>query len=163
MSPEIRILAETKLMGKHMKMSYAKNTTSQLWKSFMPTKKLISNAIGSNLHSMQIYPTLFQYENFNPNLEFTKWAAIEVTNFNVIPEGLETYTIKGGLYAVFLHQGPASAFYVTFTKIFTDWLPKSEYEVDDREHFELLGEKYSNTNPNSEEEIWIPIKLKKTI
>ena len=76
-------------------------------------------------------------------------------------EGLETYTIKGGLYAVFLHQGPASTFYVTFSKIFTDWLPKSDYEVDDREHFELLGKKYSNTNPDSEEEIWIPIKLKK--
>jgi AraC family transcriptional regulator len=39
-------------------------------------------------------------------------------------------------------------------------LPNSAYELDDREHFELLGEKYKNNDPNSEEEIWIPIRPK---
>jgi AraC family transcriptional regulator len=43
-------------------------------------------------------------------------------------------------------------------------LPLSkEYELDDRPHFEILGDKYKNNDPNSEEEIWIPIKLKKQI
>ncbi len=39
-------------------------------------------------------------------------------------------------------------------------LPNSEYELENRPHFEVLGEKYKNNDPNSEEEIWIPIKKK---
>lgn len=40
------------------------------------------------------------------------------------------------------------------------WLPASDYNLDNRPHFEVLGEKYKNNDPTSEEEIWIPIKLK---
>jgi AraC family transcriptional regulator len=42
--------------------------------------------------------------------------------------------------------------------IFNTWLPKSGYQLDRRPHFEILGEKYKNNNPDSEEEIWIPIQ-----
>ena len=34
------------------------------------------------------------------------------------------------------------------------------YTLDDRPHFEILGEKYKNQDPDSEEELWIPIKPK---
>lgn len=45
-----------------------------------------------------------------------------------------------------------------FRNIFGVWLPASGYTLDRRPHFEVLGEKYKNADPNSEEEIWIPIK-----
>jgi len=32
--------------------------------------------------------------------------------------------------------------------------------VHPQAHFELLGEKYKNNHPDSEEEVWIPIKEK---
>jgi len=32
--------------------------------------------------------------------------------------------------------------------------------LDDRPHFEVLGDKYKNADPDSEEEIWIPIRTK---
>jgi AraC family transcriptional regulator len=64
------------------------------------------------------------------------------------------------LYAVFIHQGPPQAFVKTFQHIFYSWLPNSPYDVDQREHFECLGEKYKNNAPDSEEEVWIPIKPK---
>jgi len=32
--------------------------------------------------------------------------------------------------------------------------------LDNRPHFEVLGEKYKNGDPESEEEIWIPVKEK---
>jgi AraC family transcriptional regulator len=47
-----------------------------------------------------------------------------------------------------------------FTYIFGSWLPGSSYLLDDRPHFEILGEKYKNNDPDSEEEIWIPITEK---
>ncbi len=73
---------------------------------------------------------------------------------------METYILQGGLYAVFIHKGVAKTADVTFQYIFTDWLPGSYYLIDNRRHFEILGEKYKNGDPASEEEIWIPIKFK---
>jgi AraC family transcriptional regulator len=39
-------------------------------------------------------------------------------------------------------------------------LPGSDYSLDSRAHFEILGKKYKHDDPNSEEEVWIPIKIK---
>jgi len=44
--------------------------------------------------------------------------------------------------------------------IMSQWLPNSKYILDHRPHFELLGAKYKNNSPDSEEEVWIPIKEK---
>lgn len=160
-APTLKTLAPKKLVGKKLEMSYMNNRTGELWRSFMPRRKEITNNIGSELYSMQIYNSIFDFQNFNPNDNFTKWAAVEVTDFEQIPENMESYTLKGGLYAVFLHKGSSLDFQRTFQHIFSVWLPNSDYQIDDREHFELLGEKYKNESPDSEEEIWIPIKLKK--
>lgn len=158
-APILRHLAQKKLIGKKLEMSYVKNRTGELWRSFMPRRKEITNNIGSELYSMQIYNGIFDFQNFNPNDNFTKWAAVEVTDFEKIPENMESYTLKGGLYAVFTHKGSSLDFQRTFQYIFGVWLPNSDYKIDDREHFELLGEKYKNESPDSEEEVWIPIKL----
>jgi AraC family transcriptional regulator len=73
---------------------------------------------------------------------------------------MEPFTLKGGLYAVFLYKGAASAGSATFQYILGTWIPGSEYDLDDRPHFEILGEKYKNEDPSSEEELWIPIRPK---
>lgn len=158
MNPEIRTLPTKKLIGKNLEMSYINNRTGELWRSFMPQRKDISNKIGSGLYSMQIYDGVFDFQDFNPAKSFTKWAAVEVSDFTEIPETMETYTLQGGLYAVFLHKGSSLDFQKTFHEIFAVWLPNSLYQIDDREHFELLGEKYKNESPDSEEEVWIPIR-----
>ncbi|MGE5458322.1 MAG: GyrI-like domain-containing protein [Methanococcaceae archaeon] len=158
MKPKIETLPEKKLIGKHLKMSLSENRTFELWRSFMPLRKEIKNSVTNDLVSLQIYDSSFDFKNFNPNLEFEKWAAVEVSDFDSIPDGMEPYTVSGGLYAVFIHKGTASTGSKTFQYIFDTWLPKSEYELDNREHFEILGKKYKNEDPDSEEEIWIPIK-----
>ncbi|GAB2645514.1 hypothetical protein GCM10027035_44520 [Emticicia sediminis] len=159
-APILRNLAQKKLIGKKLEMSYVNNRTGELWRSFMPRRKEITNNIGTELYSMQIYNGIFDFQNFNPNDNFTKWAALEVTDFEKIPENMESYTLKGGLYAVFTHKGSSLDFQRTFQYIFGVWLPNSDYKIDNREHFELLGEKYKNESPDSEEEVWIPIRVK---
>ena len=72
---------------------------------------------------------------------------------------METYSLAGGLYAVFDYKGSSTDPSI-FQHIFGTWLPNSEYMLDDRPHFEVLGDKFKNNDPNSEEEIWIPIKTK---
>ena len=139
-----------------MTMSFSNNTTGELWRSFMPGRKEILNNIGPELYSIQIYKPLF-FDNFNPGTLFEKWAAMEVSDFESVPDGMESFTLAGGLYAVFLYTGAASAAAGTFQYILGTWLPNSEYIFDDRPHFEILGEKYKKEDPDSEEEIWIPI------
>ena len=160
MTPRIETLTEKKLVGKRMKMTLADNKTGELWRSFMPRRKEIKN-ITSDLISMQVYDPSLDFKNFNLNTPFEKWAAIEVAVFDTIPAEMESFTLVGGLYAVFLHKGPASAGAKTFQYIFGTWLPSSQYLLDNRPHFELLGAKYKNEDPGSEEEFWIPIKPKR--
>lgn len=156
----IELLPTKKLVGVSKRMSLAQNKTKELWQSFMVRRKEVKNSIGSDLYSMQVYDQLLDVKKLITNLEFTKWAAIEVTDFSVVPDGTETYEMSGGEYAVFIHKGDASEFQRTFQHIFGVWFPKSGYELDHREHFEVLGEKYKNNEPDSEEEVWIPIKPK---
>jgi len=158
MEHRIDSISEKKLTGKRIQMSFANNRTFELWSGFMPRRKEITHTIGTELWSLQVYPATF-YENFNPNALFDKWAAVEVKDFEKLPEGMETFILPSGLYAVFLYKGAASAAAPAFDYIFKTWLPASKYILDNRPHFEILGEKYKNESPDSEEEIWIPVKL----
>jgi len=159
MQSRIETLQEKKLIGKSLKMFFANNKTFALWNGFMPRRSEIKNVIGSELYSMQIYAPSF-FDNFNPTAEFTKYACAEVLNFDFVPAEMETFILPGGLYAVFLYKGKAADAEPAFRYILQDWLPKSNYVLDNRPHFELLGEKYKFDNEDSEEEIWIPIKTK---
>lgn len=160
MEPRIEQLAEKLLVGMHQSMSYANNSTPELWRRFMPRKKEIVNSLDSNLYSIQFYPPGSGPMSGDPGSIFEKWAAIEVSAAASLPEGMETMVLPAGRYAVFQHLGPASAFMKTFGFIFKNWLPGSEYLVDDRPHFEVLPENYRVDDPNASEEIWIPIKFK---
>ncbi len=159
MIPRIEILPLKQLVGYRMTMSLTKNKTGELWNKFMSNRKKIINSTGQEFYSIQLLDTSY-YEHFNPDTEFEKWAAIEVSDFNSIPSGMESMTLTGGLYAVFLHKGAASTGRKAFQYIFETWLPNSSYLVDNRPHFEILGERYKNDHPDSEEEIWIPVKPK---
>ncbi|MES2774147.1 MAG: GyrI-like domain-containing protein [Bacteroidota bacterium] len=157
MQPRIETLTEKKLIGKSMEMSFSNNKTGELWRSFMPVRKEIQNSIGSDFFSAEVYPPLF-FKAFDPDAVYEKWAAIEVPDFKTVPEGMKTLTFPGGLYAVFVHKGPASHGPETYRYIFGTWLTVSEYLLDDRPHFAVMGAKYKHEDPDSEEEIWIPIK-----
>ena len=157
MEPRIETLPEKKLIGKRMTMSLANNKTGELWRSFMPRRREIQNGLTSELFSMQVYNRPLDLGNMNQ--EFEKWAAVEVADFDAIPDGMETFVLTSGLYAVFHYKGSSTDTEI-FRYIFGTWLPGSNYVLDNRPHFEILGDKYKNADPNSEEDIWIPIKPK---
>lgn len=159
MIPTIKTIADKKLIGKRLLMSFANNITGELWKSFMPHRKEIINAVSPDLYSMQLYAPGF-FDAFDIHTEFEKWATLEVTDLTNIPTDMEPFTLPGGLYAVFDYKGRSSDGASVFQYILGTWLPNSEYALDQRPHFEILGEKYKNDDPDSEEEIWIPVKLK---
>lgn len=160
MEPRIEILTEKKLIGQYIHMSLGNNKTIELWKNFMPRRNEIKNNLTTELFSMQVFDSSFDFKDFNPETIFEKWAAMEVSDFDATPNSMNTYILSGGLYAVFFYKGLSTDTKI-FQYIYGTWLPASDYLLDNtRPHFEILGEKYKNDDLESEEEIWIPIKEK---
>ncbi len=156
MQPEIRILPKTYLIGLHIETNLVNNKTPELWQKFVPQLPQITAWDGNQFYSMQKYPA--DFASFTPQTVIEKWAAVPVPSLDSIPAGLSGYTLRGGQYAVFHYQGTPADFPATWQAIFHEWLPASEYELDQREHFEILGRDYRPDDPNAQEEIWVPVR-----
>ena len=159
MKPRIETSVSRKLVGQKIVMSLAGNRTRELWQNFQSQKDSIPNQVGSDRYGLQVYPADY-FMRFNPTATFEKWAAVEVNDYAGMPHSMERFELSGGLHAVFLHKGAALTAGPTYQYIYGTWLPQSEFLLDHRPHFEVLGSKYRNDDLSSEEEIWIPIKPK---
>jgi AraC family transcriptional regulator len=155
--PEIVSIDEKKLVGKNMVMSFSADTTTELWRSFMPRRYEIPNRISEDLYSVQVYPEGF-FDRFDHSTLFEKWALAEVPDFGKVPPGMQRFIMPAGRYAVFKYKGLPADFAGTSRYILGTWLPVSGFSLDNRPHFEVLGKKYKNNDPESEEEVWIPIR-----
>lgn len=154
MTPNIIELSEKTVIGIKSSMHHNQfEKIVELWKRFMPKRVLIKNTVNTAFIALQ------EYSDFN-NMEtsFKIWACVEVTDLNIIPEGMANCIIPKGDYAVFLHKGMNAS--VTYQKIMSDWLPNSGYEIDNRPHFQVMGKKYKNGSIDSEEDFYVPIRLK---
>jgi predicted transcriptional regulator YdeE len=89
MEPRIEILPEKKLAGQQLEMTFNQDKTFQLWRNFMPRRKEITNQIGDQLFAIQVYGPGMSFETFHPEEPFVKWATVEVSDFDSIPEGME--------------------------------------------------------------------------
>lgn len=150
-------LNEKILVGNRMDMCFADLKTHDLWHSFMPIKHLITNQVGEELYSVEVYRRHF-FRGYDDKALFQKWAAVEVADFGDVPEVFETQIVPKGLYAVFTHKGSYLNAPETYHYIFQEWLPFAEFLLDDRPHLAVMGEKYKGDSDDSEEEIWIPVR-----
>lgn len=131
--------------------------TPQLAKQFMPRLKEITSRKDDFSLSLQKY-TDFNFKMFNPNDVFEKWIGVEVRDFDAIPQNMETLLIPASKYLVIDFKGTIPKFIKLWQHIHSTWLPNSEFELDNRPHFERLPSSYSPIQAINEEEIWIPIK-----
>jgi AraC family transcriptional regulator len=157
MNPKIIQISETLVVGVKKRMSLAEDATFLLWSSFMPRRKEITQTVNSSFISMTVYDSNFNINQFTPHTQFDKWACVEISSSESLPNDFETYTIPAGTYAVFVFKGLPQMAPQFFQKIFMEWLPKSGYNLADGPHFAVMGEKYKNNDPESEEEIYIPL------
>lgn len=157
--PEIHTIAPKTCLGRSLTMTLANNRVGELWRMFMPEIGNIQNRLNKEIISAQVYKSDY-FNQFDPNKSFEKWAVVELTEVpSHIIDGHTILEIPGGLYAVFHYKGLSTDTSI-FQYIFGEYLPKSEFELDDRPHFEILGDRYKNNDPESEEDIYIPIRHK---
>ena len=154
--PRIETLYPKLLVGMRREMSHAEDTTPELWRAFGPRIREVENRATDEMIAMRLY--LESAEGvYDPDARYSRWAALEVTDFHHVPDGMETYRLDGGTYAVFVHRGPGSDVGI-FQHIFGEWLPESGRELAHREHLEILPAGYDPRDPDATEEIWIPIE-----
>ncbi len=144
-----------RLIGMRLEMSLVENKTAALWGSFMPRRKEVNNRVSDTYISMQVYKS--GSNPFDPTTVFEKWAVVEVTDFETVPAGMETFELIAGQYAVFDYEGPARGAPQVFQYIYGEWLPASGYTSANRPQFEILPEGYDPNDPRAREEIWIPV------
>lgn len=158
LEPRLETLPQKHLVGMCVQTHLMENKIPFLWQSFMPRRNEIHNRIGQDLYSIQVFEPGFNYLNFMPQTVHQRWATAEVSNFDNVPEGMETLTLEGGLYAVFTYKGRPTSFPDTWKYIYFEWLPKSGYTLAEKPHFEILGSLYINNHDDSIEDIYVPIK-----
>ena len=159
MKPTFSTISPKILIGLSRQMSIVNEQTKQLWQEFGPARKNIEHIIGTDSYSVEIYPADY-FQQFDPAKVFEKWAALEVSELESIPEGMQKLIIPKGEYAVFTYQGAAAGAPGFYQYIYGEWIPTSDYDLDDRPHFAVMGQNYDPLDPDSEEKIWIPVKLK---
>lgn len=146
------------LMGKSVTMSFVNHKTQDLWQSFRSDITRLGIAIKTPFINLHDYPKDFSFSAFNPSKEFEKWALLEVQENVAIPKDFVKFVLEEGYYATFEYQGLAKDCQMQIQKVFTQWLPNSGYQLDNRPHFEALGEGYHPLDANSRERIFIPIQ-----
>jgi len=149
----IEIIEPKKLIGLSITTSFQEDKTPIVWGKFMMRRNEINNRTSDKLFSLQIYP-----ENFSPNQSFTKYALAEISDFDNIPDGFETFELESGKYLVFTYKGKAENGPELFRYIFQNFVPENNFEVGNRPHFEIFGDDYNPKSDSAKEEIWIPIK-----
>ena len=89
-----------------------------LWASFLPRLAEISHTIGG-----VCYGVVQQLADDDDELVY--FAAIEVSEINDIPPGMDSIQIPASSYAVFRHQGDARLLDNTVNYIYSNWLLNS--------------------------------------
>ena len=99
-------------------------------------------------------PNVTAEENLRYDACFTVKVPIAVEG-NVVNN-----TITGGKYAVFLHKGAYEKLNDTYSAIFTQWLPSSNYKLRNLPLFDVyLNKNPARTKPeNLRTEIYVPIE-----
>ncbi|BCB02601.1 GyrI-like domain-containing protein [Bacillus sp. KH172YL63] len=158
MKPAISVVDKKILIGKSKHMTLQEDATRELWQSFMPYRQAIPGRVDEKLYNMKVFDSSLDVRQLTPATPFRKFAAVEVESADSCCDGMEAYALNGGLYAMFLHHGPAHTFHQTLQYIYEEWMPASGYQLDNREHFERFDPTYHPADPNAVEEVWIPIK-----
>ena len=88
--------------------------------------------------------------------EFDYIAGLEVSSTVEIPEGMVSWKIPEGKYAVFTCTLPTLG--EAYQHAYHTWLPQSGHKRACGPEFEVYGDSFDPRDPGSEMDIYIPIK-----
>lgn len=155
---EIINISEKVLVGKKVKMSLVNDKTFVLWKNFKSQISRIKNRVDNKFYSIQLYSSDLDFKDFNSDTIFENCAAVEIYDSSEILEGMELFNITKGKYAVFTYMGIAAEAVKITRYIYEEWLPNSNFQLDNRPHFQVMDSNYKPDDPKAKETFWVPIQ-----
>lgn len=154
MQPEIVERPEIKAIGIAGQYSQEDLGYPKLWLAFRPyAEAVVAGRVGG--HFFGIHE---QYQETNEGVEFTYVCAMEVEDFDSVPEGMVTRIIPAQLYAVFTHDDDVSTIPETMKYVWGSWLPKSRYEYMERPDFELFPKTQDPDGQHRPIFLYVPIR-----
>ena len=128
------------------------NEIPQLWGQLMP--------VHQNIKDVSDWKVAFGVcDNFIEEKGiFDYIAGYQVSSTDDVPDGMVSWNIPAGQYAVFTTTVPD--IHKTMDKIYKEWLPTSGYLRSAAPEFELYDEKFDPNDPTSIFYLYIPIKKK---
>lgn len=155
MQPEIITRPPVKLVGIAKQYDNADLSLPKLWSAFRPYRDQIQNRVSDE--SFGIYEA---YQEHGDEVSFSYICCSAVDNFEQVPEGMVTRELSEQLYARFIHKGSISDLDKTLKYIWGSWLPKSDYEYEEKPDFELYPPGYNVMDPDCEMALHIPVREK---
>jgi AraC family transcriptional regulator len=156
MKPKFETRPGFKSVGMMIPTNPGSNEIPELWDKFVPHIDSIPNRINHNT----CYGIINPYGPKESDGEMDYISAVEVDNFDNVPDGMIAGELPESYYAVFTHRGPISNFMETIRFVFGEWLPNSEYTLTGTSELEVYDERFNPTSDSSECEICLPVKKK---
>ncbi|GAB5520291.1 MAG: hypothetical protein RhofKO_25420 [Rhodothermales bacterium] len=148
-------LAPFHITGHSAPATLAQPVPPTFWRDFMVRRHEVERRTADTI-ALRVYAP-HPAPVFAPTRPFTQWVGVEVEAAASVPDGMQAYRMEGGLYAAFIHYGPAQDFPATLHRVIAE-LQVQGYEPDERDYFERLPEGYNPMALDAQEEAWIPIQ-----
>lgn len=158
MEPRIVQLEKLILVGRPYYGDANEHKFAKAWERFGNLEKEVSHRLNPMVgFGVEIYGPEFQTEH-----QWTYFPSVQVSQFDDVPALLFAKTLPSATYAVFTAKGGIPKLGDTFMYAYMTWLPTSAYEVAFPFDFEYYDERFKDNDPDSEVDIYIPVKPKAT-
>jgi AraC family transcriptional regulator len=150
MEPKIIERGAFTVVGLKYRGKNENNEIPQVWEAFHPRIGEIPNLVTD-------FVAYGISAEMDPGTrEFTYVAGFEVSSAEDVPQGMVDFEVPGSKYAVFTTTLPKIG--ETFQHAYHTWLPTSGYQPGGGPEFELYDQRFDVQDPNSEFDLYIPIK-----
>ena len=138
LEPEIENWKPIKFVGMEIgedELLHVEMPIAKLWGRFEKTQKKIPHRSRGVAYGLYM-------RTEGPASHAIYVAATAVSEFDELPEGHKQYEIPGGLYALFQFSGGVDALEEASQYIYSEWLPKSGYEIREGFDMEMYAKDY---------------------
>ena len=126
------------------------NEIPQMWQELGPRVEEIKDMVGPQV----AYGISANMDMASGDFDYI--AGFEVSSAETVPEGMVSFEVPGGKYAVFTTTLPKIG--ETFHHAYDTWFPQAGYAPTGDPEFEVYDERFDAQDPSSTFELYIPVK-----
>ena len=120
------------------------------WQRFQPYLGNISNQVGDAAYGVCY--------NFDADGNFDYMCAVSVKNATDLPAEFQTLPTTEQRYVVFRHADHVASIRATYSAIWSQWFPTSQYQAAQAPTLERYGPEFNSRTGQGGLEIWIAIE-----